>query len=71
MKQRDINPVPVRFPPDLKVALRRAATQNERSLNRQVLQYVQQGLRIDGVVIRKRAPKKNAPPAVTGGASSV
>lgn len=59
MKQSEINPVGVRFPPELRDALRRAAQENSRSLNRQVVIYVTQGLRIEGFAIKRARIRGN------------
>ena len=59
---REINPIGLRVPPEVGALVRRAATENGRSLNSQLLVYVQQGLRLDGFTIPR--PKKQRP---TGG----
>lgn len=56
---REINPVGLRMPPEVGQLVRRAAIECKRSLNSQLLHYVQQGLRLDGYTIPK--PKKTTP----------
>lgn len=60
MKVRDIAPFGLRTPPEVMEALEVAAKRAGRSKNGQVNQYVLQGLRLDGVSIR-RPRKGNAP----------
>ena len=68
MKVRDIAPFGLRSPPEVMEAIGQAARRAGRSKNGQINQYVLQGLRLDGVPVRK-AKKGNAPRARTPEAS--
>lgn len=58
----------VRLPIGMRSVLKQAATKNGRSMNRQAIQYISQGLRLDGFEI-PRHQKENAARAVTPAAS--
>jgi hypothetical protein len=58
MKMRDIAPFGFRVPPEVMAAVGEAAKRAGRSKNGQITQYVVQGLRIDGVPVRRPAKEK-------------
>lgn len=67
---REIHPIGFRAPPEIRALLKAAAASAGRSLNAQMLVYMQQGLRLDGFEV-PRHEKGNARAALTARAFGV